>query len=92
MGWESELYKLRTYHCDGFRAVRTFTVNDAAEIFAGRAARKAFGKRRGYCHLVHNEGWSGDLWEFEAFIGTSDGEGGTVGRKIRFIIYPGKTA
>lgn len=87
-----------TYHVDGLRPIKQgttlkyhdgdLTVDDersAAQAFADRMARAAFGQRRGYCRHVRLDSWREDhtAYTFEAFIGR-DAIGGncTVGRNV----------
>lgn len=71
----------------GFRAVYSNSVREAAEIFATRAARKAYG-RRGYTRVLNRVSWSqdGSVHEFEAFIGYSPRPGETSGHNVRFTV------
>lgn len=66
-------------------------MSEAAETFAGRMARKKYGKT-GYCRTCNLESWSQDqtLGEFNAFIGYTPAgkhnKGTTVGGNIRFSV------
>lgn len=83
---------MKTYTTNGMRAVSAESMGEAAGIFAGRKARREFGKS-GYCRTVRQDAWAedGSLAEFEAFIGyTPAGKhnrGSTVGRNVRFTVY-----
>lgn len=81
---------MKTYSCSGFRNVRVEDnqdMRDAAEVFAGREARKAYG-RSGYCRTLRLDGWSqdGTRATYEGFIGYSDGNGGTIGKNVWLTI------
>lgn len=75
------------YRCSGHRAVRAAGILDAAEIFARRAARRAFG-RRGIVRVLREDSYAPDysLIEFEAFIGYASGPNETTGRNVRFTV------
>ena len=82
---------MKKYTTSGCQAVTAENMSEAAEIFAGRMARKKYGKT-GYCRTCNLESWSQDqtLGEFNAFIGyTPAGKhnrGTTVGGNIRFSV------
>ena len=82
--------KHTTYYCDGFRPVVCDgeTDIDPAEIFAGRAARREYG-RGGRVAALRLDSWTPDgrFATYEAFIGrrASDGNG-TVGHNIWIVI------
>jgi hypothetical protein len=59
-----------TFCADGFRAVRAKNASEAAEIFAGRQARREYG-RGGHCRTLRLDCWTenGKSHTFEAFIG-----------------------
>ena len=78
------------YHCNGFRSVRAEGILDAAEVFAKRAARRAFG-RRGIVRTLNEESWTKDfsLIEFSAFIGYASGHNQTTGHNVRFTVRNG---
>ena len=78
---------MNKYTTSGFRPVRAETMKEAAEIFAGRAARKAFGKK-GYVRICNLESYSQDntLGEYNAFIGYRTGQGETTGVNERFTV------
>jgi len=75
------------FHCSGFRSVRAEGILEAAEVFAKRAARRAFG-RRGIVRTLNEESWNKDfsLIEFSAFIGYPSGRNETTGRNVRFTV------
>jgi len=79
---------MNTYRSPGFRDVSAADMNAAAEIFAGRAARKTYG-RRAYARTCNLESWSQDntLGEYNAFIGYSTGRNETTGSNTRFTVY-----
>jgi hypothetical protein len=81
---------LTLYYCNGFRSVRSDSIRDAAEIFAKRAARRAFG-RRGYVRTMVEDSYTRNLSivEFAAFIGYSTGRNETTGHNIRFTVVHG---
>jgi len=66
---------------------------DAAKEFAGRIARRQYG-RRGYCHHVRLDGVSTDgrYANYEAFIGYPAQGGGTNGRNIWLAVHVKPTA
>lgn len=82
---------MTTYRADGFRPIHKSTdmygevqnVSDAAALFAGRLARREYG-RRAYCRTIRADSWAmdGSSHTFEAFIGTDDEQGNTVGRNV----------
>ena len=78
------------FHSSGFRSVRAEGIRDAAEVFAKRAARRAFGKR-GIVRTLNEESWTKDfsLIEFSAFIGYPSGPNETTGHNIRFTVRNG---
>lgn len=78
------------YHCNGFRSVRADGILDAAEVFARRAARRAFG-RRGIVRTLVEDSYVEDfsLVEFAAFIGYPSGRNETTGRNYRFTVRKG---
>lgn len=78
------------YRCNGFRPVRADGIADAAEIFARRAARRAFGKR-GYVRTLVEDSYVLNLSivEFAAFIGYSTGRNETTGHNYRFTVING---
>jgi len=76
---------MRIYRCESMRPIRQSdevpTVNAAAAVFAGRLARRAYG-RRGYARTVRPDSWApdGSSHTFEVFIGTDGPQHGeTVG-------------
>ncbi len=78
------------FRCNGFRSVRAEGIAAAAEIFARRAARRAFG-RRGYVRTMVEDSYVPNLSivEFAAFIGYSSGPNETTGHNIRFTVING---
>jgi hypothetical protein len=81
---------LNLYACSGFKSVRADSIRDAAEIFARRAARRAFG-RRGIVRTMVEDSYTRNLSivEFAAFIGYSTGRNETTGHNIRFTVVNG---
>lgn len=81
------------YISAGHKPVSAATLDDAARIFADRAARRLFG-RAGYCRKIELQGWSedGSYGETEAFVGRDvrpyrDSKmTETQGRNIRFSV------
>ena len=49
------------FRCNGFRSVRALGIRDAAEIFARRAARRAFGKR-GIVRVLNEDSYTRNLF------------------------------
>ena len=78
------------YRCNGFRSVRAEGIAAAAEIFARRAARRAFG-RRGIVRTMVEDSYTRNLSivEFAAFIGYSTGRNETTGHNVRFTVIHG---
>ena len=78
------------YRCNGFRSVRADSIRDAAEIFAKRSARRAFG-RRGIVRTLVEDSYTRNLSivEFAAFIGYPTGRNETTGHNIRFTVVHG---
>jgi hypothetical protein len=78
------------YRCNGFRSVRALGIRDAAEVFARRAARRAFGKR-GLVRTMVEDSYTRNLSivEFAAFIGYPTGPNETTGHTIRFTVING---
>jgi hypothetical protein len=81
---------LTLYRCNGYRSVRAEGIAAAAEIFAKRAARRAFG-RRGYVRTMIEDSYVPNLSivEFAAFIGYSTGRNETTGHNVRFTVING---
>lgn len=81
---------MKTYHSDGFRSIRQSdavrSAEDAARVFAGRQARREYG-RTGHVRTLRADSWTrdGSSATFEAFIGRP-GSGidrnTTVGRNV----------
>lgn len=80
------------FRCNGFRSVRALGIRDAAEIFARRAARRAFG-RRGIVRTLVEDSYTRNLSivEFAAFIGYPSGHNETTGHNYRFTVINGGT-
>lgn len=78
------------FRCNGFRPVRALGIAEAAEVFAKRAARRAFG-RRGYVRSLVEDSYIPNLSivEFAAFIGYSTGRNETTGHNYRFTVING---
>lgn len=78
------------FHCSGFRSVRAAGILEAAEVFARRAARRAFG-RRGLVRVLREDSYAPDysMIEFEAFIGYASGFNETTGQNVRFTVTKG---
>ena len=78
------------FRCSGFRSVRALGIYDAAEIFARRAARRAFGKR-GLVRTLVEDSYTRNLSivEFAAFIGYPSGHNETTGHNFRFTVING---
>ena len=87
MDWRSPVILFR---CSGFRSVRALGIAEAAEVFARRAARRAFG-RRGYVRSLVEDSYVPNLSivEFAAFIGYSTGRNETTGHNYRFTVVNG---
>ena len=78
------------FRCNGFRSVRAEGIYSAAEIFAKRAARRAFGKR-GLVRTLVEDSYTRSLSivEFAAFIGYPSGRNETTGHNFRFTVING---
>ncbi len=78
------------FRCNGFRSVRALGIRDAAEVFAKRAARRAFG-RRGIVRTLVEDSYTRNLSivEFAAFIGYPSGRNETTGHNYRFTVING---
>ena len=78
------------FRCNGFRSVRALGIRDAAEVFARRAARRAFG-RRGIVRTMVEDSYTRNLSivEFAAFIGYPTGRNETTGHNVRFTVING---
>ena len=74
------------YHAIGFKPADATSLENAAEIFAARQARKLYGDR-GYCHHVRLDCWTADgrSANAEAFIGV-DADGGCRGNNVNIYI------
>lgn len=78
------------YRCNGFRSVRAEGIADAADIFARRTARRAFGRRGIVANLVEDSYVPNlSIVEFAAFIGYSSGRNETTGHNVRFTVIHG---
>lgn len=83
---------MKTFHYTGHRSIvaddEIENMKDAAEVFAGRKARAAFG-RKGYARTCNLESWSQDgaFGEFNAFIGYRTGQHETTGYNVRFTVH-----
>ena len=78
------------FRCNGFRSVRAEGIYSAAEIFAKRAARRAFGKRGIVRSLVEDSYVPNlSIVEFAAFIGYPTGRNETTGHNYRFTVVNG---
>jgi hypothetical protein len=79
---------MNTYRSPGHRDVTAADMKEAAEIFAARKARAAYG-RAGYARTCNLESWSqdGTLGEFNAFIGYRSAPNETTGGNVRFTVY-----
>jgi hypothetical protein len=75
---------MSTYTCTGFRPVEADSHREAAEIFAARIARKAYG-RCGHCRAIRLDCRTEDgrSYTFEAFVGRPvRGENATAGANV----------
>jgi hypothetical protein len=63
-------------------------MQEAAETFATREARKLFG-RRGYCRTCTLGSWTqdGTAGEFSAFVGYRTGRNETTGRNVHLTVF-----
>ena len=70
--------------------MRALGIYDAAEVFARRAARRAFGKR-GLVRTLVEDSYTRNLSivEFAAFIGYPSGHNETTGHNFRFTVIHG---
>lgn len=79
---------MNRYRCPGFRTVRAESARDAAEVFAGREARRQYGAR-GYCRTccpgAHTP--DGRTQEFNCFIGYATGMHETTGHNVTLTVY-----
>ncbi len=80
------------YSCNGFQSVTAETINEAAEIFANRAARRTYG-RGAYARTCNPQSHSRDMSiaEFSAFIGYTTGHNETTGSNISFTVQTQNT-
>jgi hypothetical protein len=79
---------MNKYKSAGFNSVRAETINEAAMIFADRAARRKYG-RAGYCRTCNQQCHAQDMSfaEYSAFIGSSTGRNETTGTNLQFTVY-----
>jgi len=79
---------MTTYRTGRCRPIIADSAREAAEIFAARLARRAYG-RRGYARTLNCTGWSqdGSFREFEAFLGYRTGPHETTGHNEYFTIH-----
>jgi len=79
---------MNKYTCNGFKSVKVETMNEAAEIFANRAAKRKYG-RSAYCRTCTMGSYAenGSLAEYSAFIGYTTGQNETSGNNINFTVY-----
>lgn len=80
--------KMNKYTCNGFNSVKAETINEAAEVFANRAARRKYG-RSGYSRTCTQQSHNHDLSvaEYSAFIGYTTGQNETTGNNISFTVF-----
>jgi hypothetical protein len=78
---------MNLYSSAHMRSVSADSMRDAAEIFANRLARKAYG-RSAYARTLNLNSWSQDntVGEYEAFIGYRTGPHETTGHNERFTV------
>jgi hypothetical protein len=78
---------MNLYSSAHMRSVSADSMREAAEIFANRLARKAYG-RRAYARTCNLNSWSQDnaLGEYEAFVGYRTGTHETTGHNERFTV------
>lgn len=81
------------YRAEGFRPIRQSedirTVSDAAKVFAGRMARRQYGRRE-YVRTVRPDSWAADgsSHTFEVFIGVDGPQHGTtIGRNEWLYVH-----
>jgi hypothetical protein len=79
---------MKAYKSNGHRDVVAESMKEAAQIFADRKARKAYGKG-GYARTCELGSWAQDnsFGEFSAFIGYSTGPHETTGKNVDFTVY-----
>jgi hypothetical protein len=70
------------------RSVVTDDMREAAMTFAGRIARRNYG-RRGVVRVLRQDCTNQDctLAEYEAFVGLTDRQNQTTGHNIRFTVH-----
>ena len=79
---------MTTYRTGRCRPINADSAREAAEVFAGRLARRAYG-RRGYARTLNCTAWSQDntITEWQAFIGYRSGPSETTGSNEYFTIH-----
>jgi hypothetical protein len=78
---------MQTYISNGFRSVQAASMKEAAQIFAGRQARKEFGKSATVRTLnVNAHATDNSFAEYQAFIGRSTGIHETTGHNFSFTV------
>lgn len=79
---------MRKYICSGFKSVIASDMTEAAEVFAARHARRAYG-RRGYARTCVQGSYARDFSfaEWSAFIGYSSGRNETTGHNVHFTVH-----
>ena len=75
------------YTCTDHKATEAISFGDAAEIFAGRAARRCYGPR-GYSQalMCHSSGIDAPTATYEVFIGRDVADGHMQGHNIWLTI------
>lgn len=78
------MHTYSTAHC---RSVSAESFRDAAEIFASRLARRAYG-RRAYARTLNCNGYcpAGTFTEWNAFVGYRSGQNETTGHNETFTV------
>jgi len=78
---------MNKYICNGFKSVKVETMNEAAEIFANRAAKRKYG-RSAYSRTCAQQSYAQDMSfaEYSAFIGYTTGQNETSGSNINFTV------
>jgi len=82
---------MNTYTTDGCKTVQADSMQEAAEIFANRKARRKYG-RGGYSRTCTRESstMDGEMAEYNAFLGYTPAEkhnaGTTTGTNERFAV------
>jgi len=72
-----------TFYCPGHRRLVADSAREAAQVFAGREARREFGKRA-YVRVLRLDSWTenGHSHTFEAFIGRDVAPNECSGRNV----------